>query len=152
MHRTVEGLMRRKTSRKSGMTLIEVLLVVAILLVITGMVVPRLVNRQKQANIDATKLSIKGLEQSLKLYALDHGGEYPSSAEGLQALTRLAEGSDKSRWNGPYLEEKPLDAWGRPFHYFAPGQRSSKSFDLSSTGPDGIPDNDDDITNWSAEG
>ncbi|MEE2937883.1 MAG: prepilin-type N-terminal cleavage/methylation domain-containing protein, partial [Planctomycetota bacterium] len=48
---------------RQGMTLIEVLLVVTILLVIASAVVPRLVNRQEKANVDTTKISLKGLEQ-----------------------------------------------------------------------------------------
>ncbi len=133
---------------RSAMTLIEVLLVVAILLVIAGAVVPSLVNRQEQANIDATRISLKGLEQALKLYAIDQDGQYPSQSDGLAALMTAPNGSAADLWRGPYCEEKPLDAWRREFKYIFPASQSGKPFDLSSTGPDGIPGNEDDINNW----
>ncbi|HBV65644.1 MAG TPA: type II secretion system protein GspG [Rhodopirellula sp.] len=137
-----------RSSLRSAMTLIEVLLVVAILLVIAGAVVPSLVNRQEQANIDATQISLKGLEQALKLYAIDQDGQYPSKSDGLAALMTAPNGPAADLWRGPYCEEKPLDAWRREFKYVFPAAQSGKPFDLSSTGPDGIPGNEDDINNW----
>jgi general secretion pathway protein G len=137
-----------KCRRKmAGFTLVEVLLVLAILGVITSMVVPRLVGRQKQANIDATSLSIKGIEQSLKLYALDHGGEYPSTQDGLSALVQSPQGNRASSWRGPYLESLPTDAWGNTFHYASPGQMNTNGVDLVSPGPDGALNTNDDVTN-----
>ena len=135
-------------SARRGFTLLEVLLVLAILGVIAALVVPRMVGRQKQANIDATKLSIKGLEQALKLYALDHSGEYPTTNQGLESLRFPPTNGDR-RWKGPYLEMAPVDAWGNSFHYVCPGEHHPESFDISSPGTDGIPNTEDDITNWS---
>ena len=137
---------RSRNHSTAGFTLLEVLLVLAILGVITAMVVPRLVGRQKQANIDATRLSIRGLEQALKLYALDHDGDYPTTNQGLDAL-RLAPRTGDFRWKGPYLEMPPLDAWGNPFLYICPGHQHPDSFDIASVGPDGVSNTDDDITN-----
>ena len=111
------------------MTLIEVLLVLAILTVIAGLVVPKLIHRQKDANVTATKLSIKGLEQALKLYAVDHDGEYPTTSQGLDAPLRMPEGHRAAQWHGPYLEQVPRDAWNRPFSYAQPGRRRPDSFD-----------------------
>jgi len=138
----------RDDSSRSGMTLIEVLLVVAILLVIAGAVVPRLVNSQEQDNIDATRISLKGLEQALKLYAIDQDGQYPARADGLAALMTSPNGNAAEFWRGPYCEEEPLDPWRREFTYVFPAVNSNKPFDLSSSGPDGVPGNDDDINNW----
>jgi general secretion pathway protein G len=140
----------RGTSRAGGFTLLEVLLVLAILGVITAMVVPRLIGRQKHANIDATKLSIKGLEHALKLYALDHDGEYPGTRQGLDSLMTAPDSKD-TRWKGPYLENPARDAWGRPFQYEYPGRHRTTGFDIFSSGPDGVPGTDDDISNWTAE-
>jgi general secretion pathway protein G len=133
---------------RQGMTLIEVLLVVTILLVIASAVVPRLVNRQEKANVDTTKISLKGLEQALKLYAIDHDGRYPTSAQGIDSLMNCPDSNDESFWQGPYLEELPKDAWRRDFRYTHPASKSNKAFDLSSSGPDGVHGNDDDVTNW----
>lgn len=133
--------------KKTGFTLVEVLLVLAILGVITSMVVPRLVGRQKQANVDATALSIKGIEQSLKLYALDHGGEYPATQDGLAALMQAPSDNQANRWRGPYLESLPRDAWGNAFHYAFPGQMNAHGADIISPGPDGDLNTSDDVTN-----
>lgn len=133
---------------RQGMTLIEVLLVVTILLVIASAVVPRLVNRQEKANVDTTKISLKGLEQALKLYAIDHDGRYPTSAQGIDSLMNCPDSNEESLWQGPYLEELPKDAWRRDFRYTYPASKSNKAFDLSSSGPDGLHGNDDDVTNW----
>jgi len=139
--------------RRSGFTLMEVLLVLAILGVIAAMVVPGLMGRQRQANIDATKLSIKGLEGALKLYAVDHGDEFPTSAQGLDILLQ-SPGNDP-KWKGPYLESGsvPLDAWGNPFQYSYPGPNhpNGDKPDISSSGPDKTPNTDDDINNWTVQ-
>ncbi|XZE51583.1 type II secretion system major pseudopilin GspG [Planctomycetaceae bacterium SH139] len=129
-----------------GFTLIELLLVLAILLVLAGLVVPKLAGRQKSASIDATRISIEGLEQAIELYSIDHEGLAPSSAEGLGALTARP-GKDPS-WRGPYLADVPLDAWGEAFQYRMPGTHNRDGYDLVSAGPDHAFGTDDDIGNW----
>lgn len=138
-------------SRRRGFTLIEVLLVLAILGVIAAMVVPQLLGRQKKANIDAARLSITGLEQALDLYAVDHNGEYPTTGEGLESL--LVAPNNDEKWNGPYLKDAgaiPVDPWGRPLQYEYPGQHHAQGSkpDISSGGPDKAFGTPDDITNW----
>lgn len=139
----------RRRRKATGFTLVEVLLVLAILGVLMGMVVPRLMGRQKQANVDATRLSIKGVEQALKLYALDHAGEYPRSASGLNALLQPPQANSMA-WRGPYLDTQPVDAWGNPFHFVSPGQLNPGGVDIVSPGADGTLHTDDDITNQPA--
>lgn len=133
--------------RRRGFTLMEVLLVLGILGVIMSMVVPRVLGRQKHASIDATRISIGGLAQALKLYALDHAGDYPSESQGIAVLLRKPAKTDVA-WKGPYLDQEPKDAWGQPLLYRFPGVRNPDSFDISSPGPDHIPGNEDDIGNW----
>lgn len=138
-----------RRSRRLGFTLMEVLLVLAILGVIAAMVVPQLLGRQKQANIDATRLSITGLESALKLYALDHDGEYPPTASGLAAL--LVPQANDPKWKRPYLENTstlPLDAWGNPFQYAYPGQHNADKPDIWSWGPDRADNSGDEVVNW----
>jgi len=129
--------------------LIEVLLVLAILGVIAAMVVPQFFGRQEQASIDATAVSIKGIEQALKLYQLDHNGAFPTTNDGLQVLVTAPDGDAK--WKGPYLEELPKDAWGKPFQYQYPPQHNTaaKKPDIWSGGLDQSNNTADDITNWS---
>jgi general secretion pathway protein G len=139
----------RKQTKRRGFTLMEVLLVLAILGVIMSMVVPKLVGRQQYANIDATRISIRGVEQAVKLYSLDHTGKYPSSAQGLKAL--VAKEAKDSKWRGPYLEREAVDAWGTPLQYAFPGQKVPGNPDIISAGPDQQFNTADDITNASEQ-
>ena len=80
----------------------EVLLVLGILGVIMAMVVPKVLGRQKHASIDATRISIGGLSQALKLYSLDHGGDFPSATAGLEVLLKKPASQDPA-WKGEIL-------------------------------------------------
>lgn len=143
---------RRQRPRLAGFTLIEVLLVLAIIGVIMAIAVPMLLGRQKQAYIDATKASISGLEQALKMYALDHDGEYPPTNLGLDAL--LTSPGNDPKWKGPYLDKgkQPADAWGNPLQYQYPGSKQGAGLpDIFSPGPDKQPNTEDDINNWTTK-
>jgi len=138
--------MKQSSRTRTAFTLMEVLLVLAILLVIMGLVVPKILGRQKSANVDATMISIEGLSQAIKLYSLDHLGNPPSSADGLKVL--IQSGKRDNRWKGPYLEKPAKDAWGNLLQYRTPGKRNVHGYDIVSAGTDGIFDSEDDIGNW----
>jgi general secretion pathway protein G len=139
---------RQRTHRcRAGFTLMEVLLVLGILGVIMAMVVPRVLGRQKDAYIQAAKSSIHGVSEALKLYALDHGGAYPTTSQGLNVLLNKPGSSDRA-WKGPYIEKQAVDPWGKKLEYRCPGVRNSEGFDVSSAGPDQTFGNADDIGNW----
>ena len=144
---------RHDTIRRRGFTLLEVLLVLAILGVIAAMVVPQLLGRQKKAMVDTTKSSIAGLEQALKMYAIDHEGEYPQGSQ--DALAVLLEPVDKDgKRVEPYLEKLPTDAWGQMLYYTYPPQKSRSSKpDIWSAGPDkqNADGSGDDINNWTQD-
>jgi len=125
----------------------EVLLVLGIMGIIMAMVMPRVLGRQKHASIDATRVSVEGLTQALRLYSLDHRGRYPNSSENLTVLIENP-GSRDPRWRGPYLDRMPQDAWGNDFLFVSPGVKNPETFDISSSGPDGVLGNADDINNW----
>ena len=131
--------------QRDGFTLMEVLLVLAIMGLIMSMVIPKIMGRQKYANEDATRLSLHGLKQALRIYSMDHGGRYPSASEGLDVL-RTPPSRKDPRWRGPYLEQEPLDAWGTPLIYTTPGRVNRDAFDLSSAGEDQVAGTDDDVT------
>lgn len=133
--------------RSTGFTLMEVLLVLATMGMIMAMVMPHVLGRQQHASIDATRVSVEGLTQALRLYSLDHRGRFPNSSEGLSVLIEPP-GSVDARWRRPYLDLVPKDAWGNKFLYLSPGVKNPNTFDLSSAGPDGVRGNFDDITNW----
>jgi len=142
--------MQRKR-KSAGFTLLEVLLVIAILGVIAAMVIPQLLGRQRKAMIDVTKASIQGLEQSLKMYAADHDGEYATGNQDI--YTQLMEPVDEDgQAMQPYLEKAPRDAWGELIYYEYPNSKSSRSFKPAvwSSGPNKQNENGagDDINNW----
>jgi general secretion pathway protein G len=131
---------------KTGFTLIELMLVVIIIGALSAMVLPRLVGRSEQARVSATKADIKAnIATALKLYELDNG-TFPTTDEGLAAL--FAKTPSAANWNGPYLESKPVDSWGKDYQYASPGTHRPQDYDLSSFGKDGKEGGGDDITNW----
>ena len=129
-----------------GFTLIELMLVVIIIGALTAMVMPRLAGRTEQAKASAAQADISAnIATGLKLYELDNG-RYPSTEDGgLGAL--LNKPGNANNWNGPYIEKKPIDPWGREYQYKSPGAHRSYDYDLSSFGHDGI-ESGDDIKNW----
>ena len=128
-----------------GFTLIELMLVVVIIGALVAMVMPRLTGRGEQARVAAAGADINAnIATGLKLYELDNGN-FPSTQEGLSAL--LTKPSSAKNWNGPYLERKPIDPWGKEYEYKSPGEHRKTDYDLYSLGKDGI-ESADDVTNW----
>ena len=115
-------------AEERGFTLIEILVVMAIIGMLAIMVAPNIFNQQAGAQIDAALSQISSLEAALDTYRLDVG-EYPDSLEGLRKNI-----SGRAAWNGPYLRRDiPMDPWGNDYVYDANG----REFTLSSYGPDG---------------
>ncbi|MBI2094652.1 MAG: type II secretion system major pseudopilin GspG [Candidatus Omnitrophica bacterium] len=129
-----------------GFTLVELMLVVIIIGTLVAMVMPRLSGRSEQARISAAKADISAnIATALKLYELDNGNFPTSSDGGLGAL--FTKPGSATNWNGPYLEKKAMDPWGREYQYRNPGTHRSYDYDLYSFGPDGQ-ESDDDVKNW----
>lgn len=145
---------RSRRARRGGFTLLEVLLVLAILGVIAAMVVPNLLGRQRKAMVDQTKSSIHGLETALQSYAIDHDGEMPSGGqeEMVQALLTQPKDRDGNPIEVPYLDKIPTDAWNQPLNYRYPGTKQTVKTkpDVWSNGPNKQNEDGsgDDINNW----
>ena len=131
--------------KKTGFTLIELMLVVIIIGALVAMVMPRLTGRGEQARVAAASADINAnIATALKLYELDNG-VFPRTEEGLGAL--LTKPGSARNWNGPYLERRPKDPWGNEYKYKSPGVHRSHDYDLYSLGRDGV-EGEDDVTNW----
>ena len=113
---------RQRRPKRAGFTLIEVLLVVAILGVIAAAVVPALLGRQQAAYEQQTRNNIKNLQNVLMMYALDHEGTFPSG--GREALNQLTSASDNhGKKIAAYLDNTPKDAWGEQLYYEYPSSK-----------------------------
>jgi general secretion pathway protein G len=121
--------------RASGFTLLELLVVVAIIGLLAGYVAPRYFGQIGKSEVNAARAQIDALEKALDQYRLDTG-RYPSTELGLAAL--VTRPPNEPKWNGPYLKKAvPLDPWGKPYLYKAPGEKGD--YDLVSYGKDGRP-------------
>jgi general secretion pathway protein G len=133
----------------------EMLIVLAILVMLVALVVPRFLGAQKKADRQTTKVQIEAFRSALERYALDTR-TYPATEQGLDALLTApadTEETSVSGWEGPYLNknEMPTDPWGNAFQYVYPPERGSGDFpDIWSYGPDGEDNTEDDICSWGA--
>ncbi|MEP7276959.1 MAG: type II secretion system major pseudopilin GspG [Betaproteobacteria bacterium] len=121
-------------NRMSGMTLIEILVVLVLIGIVLGIVGGNFIGRGEKAKADAAKIEISQIGQALDLFKLEVG-RYPTSQEGLQALISAPPGV--ANWNGPYWKKTtlPKDPWGNEYRYSSPGQ--SGAYDIVSLGADG---------------
>jgi general secretion pathway protein G len=135
------------TRRRRGFTLVEIILVVAIIMTLVGLVGPRLASKAKSAKKNATKIEIHNVKTALGNFEVNVG-RFPSTAEGLAALVERPSEVAESQWEGPYMDTIPKDSWGNAFRYVQPSEKKNKDYDLISGGPDGKLDTaEDNITN-----
>ena len=120
-------------AKRSGFTLIEVILVVVIIGILAGIAIPRIAGKADKAKISQGKANITALETALADYNMENS-EYPSSLDGLMDTSK----------GGPFLQKKkiPKDPWGNDFVYSAPGAHNDHAFDLSVSG------HEEDLNNW----
>lgn len=131
------NLTRRATRR--GFTLIEMLVVLVIIGLLVGLIGPRLFGIADRSKAKTVKVQVKMLDNALLTMELDIG-RFPSTQEGLQLLVKQPTAPTlRAKWHGPYLSSKvPMDAWGNPYHYVAPGP-DGHPYALWSEGADGKP-------------
>ena len=124
--------------RRSGFTLLELVVVIIVLGLLAGIVAPQIIGRLSEAKSTTARTQIELLSVALDGYRLDNGA-YPTTEQGLAALRdKPTRAPAPANWRGPYLRKAvPLDPWGRAYIYRAPGERASTGFDLESLGRDG---------------
>ena len=145
---------RIRKRQRAGLTLLELMIVLVILVGLIALVGPRLLGTQAKADVKNTKTQIGNLESALKLYAVDMRG-FPNTEDGLKALLEPPADEKKSRaWQGPYLDDEiiPGDAWENQFLYEYPPTKGKRDFpNIASPGPDGELNTEDDINNWRSD-
>jgi general secretion pathway protein G len=132
--------MLRTAPRRSGFTLLELVVVVIVLGLLVGLVAPQIFGRVGEAQTTAAKTQMELLGTALDNYRLDHGA-YPTTGQGLLALRQRPTGDGAAaKWRGPYLrKDVPVDPWDRAYVYRSPGTRNPAGYDLESLGRDGKP-------------
>lgn len=137
---------RRRTVSEAGFTLLEMLVVIAIMGMLIGLVAPAALRQLGNARASIAKQAIERIGTVLDIYKLDVG-TYPNTKQGLPAL--ITRPSAAPGWNGPYIkgDTAPLDPWNRSFIYRSPSTRMGEEYDLCSEGPSGSNASDSMICN-----
>jgi len=143
--------MKRVSS--AGFSLVEILVVLVIMGLLISIVAPTVLNQADEARVQKALADFKNIETALKLYRLDNY-VYPTTEQGLEALVEPSSLDPEPRnfREGGYLEELPIDPWGRPYLYLSPGEH--RETDLYSLGADGLSGGEGqnaDIGNWRQE-
>jgi general secretion pathway protein G len=138
----------RRRRSQSGLTLIEMMVVVTIIALFTALVLPKMFRRADDARITAARAQMNNLSTALGMYKLDTS-TFPTTEQGLQALRNQPEGVPL--WKGPYLpQDVPADPWGNPYIYKFPGENGDEP-EIISLGADAQPGGEGinaDLVNW----
>lgn len=124
----------RSRAAAAGFTLVELLVVLAILTLLAGLVGPRVLGQLGGAKSKTAAVQIADIEKAMELFKLDVG-RFPTNEEGLDALATRPP-TVASGWSGPYLKGSiPSDPWGKPYRY----QASGANVEILSLGADAAP-------------
>jgi len=132
---------------------VEILVVLVIMGLLISIVAPTVLNRADEARVQKVYADFKAIETALKIYRLDNY-VYPTTEQGLEALVEASSLDPEPRnfKAGGYLQQLPLDPWGRPYLYLSPGERGE--IDIYTLGADGVAGGEDqnaDVGNWPEE-
>ncbi len=119
-----------------GFTLLELLVVILIIGLLTGIVAPRFMSQISRSEVTTARAQLDSFRKALEAFRIDNG-RYPSTSEGLDALVNAPAGD--ARWHGPYLQGAiPVDPWGTPYQYQSPGP-NGRDYQVMSLGHDRAP-------------
>ena len=125
--------------KQAGMSIIEILIVIALMGTIMTLIATNVVQRSEEARIEAAVIGMQKIQSSLDMYRI-HNYRYPSTEQGLAALVERP--ADNNRWRGPYIPEEQLrDPWSNELQYESDG----RNFTLTSPGPDSTFGTEDDV-------
>ena len=117
---------RRNERSQAGFTLVELLVVLAILGLLVAIATPQVIKYLGRAKVDTARIQIHDMSTALDMFLVDVG-RYPTQQEGLQALVQNP--GALATWHGPYLKSLPADPWGQPYQYRIPGSNGNE-YDL----------------------
>lgn len=131
---------------QKGFTLIEIMVVLAILAGLVAMVAPNIIGEAGAARVKTAKAEMANISQALDMYKLDNF-TYPSTSQGIEALVSKPSGSPepKNYKSGGYMKKLPVDPWGNPYMYFS----SKGDYEIVSYGADGEEGGEDDAADIS---
>ncbi|OVE76342.1 type II secretion system protein GspG [bacterium E08(2017)] len=136
----------REKSKKAGFTLVELLVVVAIILILTSYVGVRIMSRPDEAKIAAARAQIDTFKLALSAYRLDNGF-IPTEEQGLEALVEIPTTEpipENYTKDGRYIDSRavPMDPWGNEYVYMEPGTDNER-YEIICYGADGEPGGED---------
>ena len=144
---------KRLKQDESGLTLIELTIVIVILGILAAFIAPRIIDAPQKAKVSKAQLEIGALKTALQMYYIQVG-QFPTTEQGLDALYRIPN-PPPPNWGSRFVEDPiPNDPWGNPYIYLSPSNRTGADYDLMSYGRDGKLGGDGfdtDITSWVEE-
>ncbi len=122
-----------RTARR-GFTLIELMIVIAIIAIIGAIVVPSVTSAVRKARIKTTRVGLENVKNAIESYHADTG-QYPPSLSDLK--TRPSDEKAAKSWEGPYIERELVDAWKNEYVYTLNPKGTQPRYELYSWGANG---------------
>lgn len=138
-----------RSSLPKAFTLLEMMMVMAIIAILVGGVIGLAGGFTKTAEIQQADTDIRTISSAVMSYKT-LGGRYPTDEQGLQALVTKPSSTPKPRRWTQNLKKLPLDPWDNPYSYKMAGSKDSSTFEIISSGPDGKKGTEDDISSQDA--